>query len=536
MNHNTHTPKPILLAIAGGSASGKTTFARDMAREIGEDKAAVLELDSYYKDLSGLSAEERMKVNFDHPDALDLALFKEHLAALQQGQPIEKPVYDYGTHARKPAFERFDPKPVVIIEGLFALLDDLCPYYDYRVFIDTPDDLRIARRILRDVRERGRDVESIIEQYLATVRPMHKRYVSPTVKNSDLVVDGEKGLALATDEILSFVRKGLGFMKILVIGSEGFIGGYLTRALLNSGHQVTGLDIGRADEPREGYECVKGDLMDSQALRTAAHGVDMVINLAAKHHDFGVSREEFFQINETGTQRILDVLSELGIRKFIFFSSVAVYGDSDQCSHEECPRNPSNDYGESKLAAEELIEAWAKDDPQRAVLIVRPTVVYGPHNYANMFRLIDTIYKRRFFLVGKGDNIKSVTYVENLVAATMFLLEKISPGLAAYNYSDYPHHASAQLVRYITDGLGRKPYTWHLPLKPILCVTSLVDVLARITGINFPITANRIKKINMMTWHGSDKIRQMGFEQTVSIEEGLKRMIHWYLERKSKQK
>ena len=420
--------KPFIIALAGGSASGKTTVARLLLERLGEETAGILGQDSYYRDLSHLSEPERKKVNFDHPDALDLDLFKEQLRQIKDGAVIQKPVYDYGAHARRHILEEFQPKTVIIVEGLFVLLPELLDLYDCRVYVESPDDIRLARRILRDIRERGRNAEDIVDQYLATVRPMHEQYVLPTRAHADLVPGGDRDPGLIVNEILLFIRKGLGLMKILVIGSEGFIGGYLTRDLLARGHQVVGFDIGQADEPRSGYDLIPGDLMDSEALRRAAEGADMVINLAAKHHDFGISREDFFLINEEGTRRILNVLAGLGIKRFVFFSSVAVYGDIDQCSSEDCLPKPSNDYGESKWAAERLIQAWVADNPQREVLMVRPTVVYGPHNYANMYRLIDMIVKRRFFFVGKGDNIKTVSYVENLSAATVFLDREAEAG------------------------------------------------------------------------------------------------------------
>jgi GlcNAc-P-P-Und epimerase len=318
-------------------------------------------------------------------------------------------------------------------------------------------------------------------------------------------------------------------MKILVIGSEGFIGRFLTQDLLGLGHGVVGLDVRQAEDGRRSYPLVLGDILNETTVLKAAEGVDVVINLAAKHHDFGISREDFFLINETGTKKLLRCLTGLKIRKFIFFSSVAVYGDIPECSSEDKPLTPSNDYGESKLAAEELINAWAAEDSSRSVVVIRPTVVFGPYNYANMHRLIEMIYKRRFLFVGPGDNIKTVTYVENLVDATLFLLSRMKPGIDFYNYADYPHYTASKLVSFINRCLDRKDFSWHLPLKPILLVAGIIDWLGNITKINFPITAKRIAKINAVTWHGSEKIRSLGFVQKVSIEEGLKKMVDWYL-------
>jgi len=319
-------------------------------------------------------------------------------------------------------------------------------------------------------------------------------------------------------------------MNILVIGSEGFIGGYMVKALLDMGHTVTGMDLTASGSGLRNYKYLQGDLMRPEDLAKAMTGVELVINLAAKHHDFGISREEFFLINEEGTRRILEAMAHQGIKKFIFYSSVAVYGEVSACSSEATPLNPANDYGESKLAAERLIAQWLNEDASRQALVVRPAVVFGPNNYANMYKLIDTIYKRRYISVGPGDNVKSACYVENLVAMTVFLMEKMTPGLAVYNYSDYAHLTSQEVVDIIYACLGRKPSRLRVPLKPVLVVTGVVDLLAKLTRINFPITANRIKKLNMRTCHGSDKVRALGFKQKITLEEGLKRMVRWYLE------
>jgi nucleoside-diphosphate-sugar epimerase len=319
-------------------------------------------------------------------------------------------------------------------------------------------------------------------------------------------------------------------MNILIIGSEGFIGGFLIEKLMARGHSITGMDV-RPERGVKKYKYFQGDILDPDGLSGAMRGQDLVINLAAKHHDFGISREEFFQINEQGTKNVLAVMSRQGIGKFIFFSTVAVYGEVDGCSSEATPVNPANDYGESKLAAERLIALWLEEDRSREALVIRPTVVFGPNNFANTYKLIDTIYKRRYVPVGPGDNIKSMSYVENLAEAAVFLMEKMAPGMAVYNYSDYDHLTSGEVIDVIHTCLGRKPGSVRIPLKPVLMVTGVVDMLAKVTGINFPITANRIKKLNMRTWHGSDKVRALGFKQKVSLKDGLKKMVDWYRER-----
>ncbi|HRZ40162.1 MAG TPA: NAD(P)-dependent oxidoreductase [Candidatus Omnitrophota bacterium] len=319
-------------------------------------------------------------------------------------------------------------------------------------------------------------------------------------------------------------------MKILVIGSEGFIGRYMVRDLKAAGHEVAGFDLVPEDAGRSGYVFHQGSILSREELMKAARGAEMVVNLAAKHHDFGVSREEFFLINETGTQVMLDVMAELGIKRLVFYSSVAVYGDVTEFSHEGMGEHPVNDYGRSKLAGEALIKQWAVKDASREVLIMRPVVVFGPHNFANMFRLIDSIYHRRFLLVGKGDNIKSVCYVENLVAATLFMMQKLRPGIEVVNYSDEPHKTSREIANIIRSELGKKPLKAHLPLGLITALASPIDLVAKAAKVNFPITASRIKKFASPTTHGSQKVRALGFKQKFSIEGGLRAMVRWYLE------
>jgi nucleoside-diphosphate-sugar epimerase len=275
---------------------------------------------------------------------------------------------------------------------------------------------------------------------------------------------------------------------------------------------------------------VLGDILNPADIMKAAAGVDAIINLAAKHHDFGVSRDEFFSVNEQGTKNILECAGSLKINNFIFYSTVAVYGTVSAASTEETLPQPINNYGASKLAAEAVVRQWGKEDPSRQITIFRPTVVFGPENYANMYNLIDKVFKKRFIFVGNGENIKSVAYVENLTAATIFALERLKPGVRTFNYSDYPQLTSAQIVAAITKSLDCKIPGFKIPLKPALICASIFDVLGKITGYNFPITAQRIKKFNTPTQHNSDKIRAEGFCPPVAIEEGIRRMAQWYLQ------
>ncbi len=322
-------------------------------------------------------------------------------------------------------------------------------------------------------------------------------------------------------------------MKILAIGNSGFIGTFLTKKLYEEGHEIAGLDKNMPSMKENLSYFARGSILNPEDIMKAAEGVDLIINLAAAHHDFGVSRDEFFEVNVKGTQNILDCAAKLSIKKFIFYSSVAVYGTNKDFSSEDTMLKPANDYGESKLAAEQAINSWANQDANRQVIIIRPTVVFGPNNYANMYNLINQIYKKKFIFVGKGLNIKSVAYVENLIDATIFLLERLKPGVEIYNYSDYPHSTSSQIVKMITQYLQCGLPKLRIPLRAAAALASIFDFLGKLTGYNFPITANRIKKFNTATLHNSDKIKQLGFKPNVDLQEGFKRMVEWYLRDKN---
>jgi uridine kinase len=180
---------PVIIGIAGGSGSGKTTVLRRIIDEFGSDQIAVLDHDAYYEDLSDYPPEERETFNFDHPDALDTGLMREHLDRLVEGKSIEKPVYDFTTHRRKDETETVEPRPVVIIEGILVLAERaLEEPMDIKIYVDTADDIRLMRRIRRDIQDRGRSIEGVLRQYERTVRPMHIEFVEPSKRKADIII------------------------------------------------------------------------------------------------------------------------------------------------------------------------------------------------------------------------------------------------------------------------------------------------------------------------------------------------------------
>ena len=191
--------RPLVVGDAGGTGAGKTTVTRAIIEAVGANRVAVLSEDAYYRELVHLSDAERQKVNWDHPDAIEVDLLLAQIRALLSGQPVERPVYDFTAYARLPETVHVEPRPVILVEGILIYVDerlrDLC---EVKVFVDTDADLRFIRRLLRDVERRGRSVESVVNQYLATVRPMHLAFVEPSKRFADIIVPegGENYVAI----------------------------------------------------------------------------------------------------------------------------------------------------------------------------------------------------------------------------------------------------------------------------------------------------------------------------------------------------
>ncbi len=179
----------MVIGIAGGSGSGKTTVAQALMERVGAEHVAFLPHDAYYHDFSHLPPEARARVNYDHPDALETSLLIAHIERLKAGEPIERPIYDFTRHARAAETVRVEPRPIILVEGILIFAEHaLRRLFDIKIYVDTDADLRFIRRLLRDVEERGRTVESVIRQYLETVRPMHLEFVEPSKRYADIIV------------------------------------------------------------------------------------------------------------------------------------------------------------------------------------------------------------------------------------------------------------------------------------------------------------------------------------------------------------
>ena len=199
--------KPILICIAGGSASGKTTVVKKIIDSLKDKSVLVIKHDDYYKDLTHLTMEERDKVNYDHPSSLDSDLFVQQLNELLEGKAIEKPIYNFAVHNREKFTEKVEPKRIIITEGILVLEDErVRNLADIKIYVESDDDIRFIRRLLRDTKERNRTVESVISQYLDTVKPMHYSFVKPTKRYADIIVPNDTAHDVAVKCIVGMIN------------------------------------------------------------------------------------------------------------------------------------------------------------------------------------------------------------------------------------------------------------------------------------------------------------------------------------------
>jgi uridine kinase len=198
---------PVVIGVAGGSGSGKTTVVRRIVGSMGDDHVVVLEHDRYYHDHPELRLEERAALNYDHPDSLETELMVRHVKELRAGRPVELPTYDFARHARRQTTETVPARQITIVEGILIFADAaLRDLMDVKVFVDTDDDTRFIRRLKRDVAERGRTMDSVIDQYLNTVKPMHLEFVEPTKRYADIIIPRGGHNSVAIDMLLTLIR------------------------------------------------------------------------------------------------------------------------------------------------------------------------------------------------------------------------------------------------------------------------------------------------------------------------------------------
>lgn len=203
--------KPIIIGVAGGTGSGKTTVSQEILRRVGAERIVFIQHDSYYRDRSHLSLEERARLNYDHPDSLESEFLVSHLQQLRAGQPVEIPVYDFTIHTRTDEARCVEPKWVILVEGILIFAEPaLREMFDVKIWVDTDADVRFIRRLRRDITERGRTVESVIEQYEETVRPMHLEFAEPSKRYADVIIPEGGFNTVAMDMVVARILEMLG--------------------------------------------------------------------------------------------------------------------------------------------------------------------------------------------------------------------------------------------------------------------------------------------------------------------------------------
>lgn len=301
-------------------------------------------------------------------------------------------------------------------------------------------------------------------------------------------------------------------MKIAVTGGSGFIGARLCSALESAGHECVVIDLNHTQPV---------DILDLSALTQAMKGCEAVYHLAAEHRDDVTPRSRYYDVNVKGSANVCAAADANGIARVIFTSSFAVYGLNLNMTDEMGKTAPFNDYGQSKLEGEEVLRGWKKEGT--VLTIVRPTVVFGEGNRGNVYNLLNQIASGKFVMVGDGENKKSMAYVGNVVSFLQFCLNEKNSEI--YNYTDGPDMSMNDLVALTCERLGRTKSKISLPLPVGLGAGYAFDVMAKITGRKFPISAVRVKKFCADTTGSADKSRRSGFKPPYSLAEGLSRMI-----------
>ena len=200
----------MIIGICGGTGSGKTTIARAIVDAVGAEQVVLVEQDSYYRNLADMPLDERHQANFDHPDSLDSDMLVNHILRLKQGLAVEMPLYDFATHTRSDRIEVIEPKPVVIVEGILIFAEPrVLDLLDVRIYVDTPDDIRLMRRLRRDSTERGRTFERTLDQYERTIRPMHFEFVEPSKRHADVIIPEGGQTSVSVELLCGLVRERL---------------------------------------------------------------------------------------------------------------------------------------------------------------------------------------------------------------------------------------------------------------------------------------------------------------------------------------
>lgn len=317
-------------------------------------------------------------------------------------------------------------------------------------------------------------------------------------------------------------------MNITFIGGSGFVGTRLIGLLKedkSNNYQLHNIDLQQSHFHSEITEI--GDVRNQQCMDEKLKGTDCVILLAAQHRDDVHPTSLYYETNVGGMEKTLNAMEKNGIRRIVFYSSVAVYGLNKKNPNETHPADPFNHYGKSKWQAEQTLQAWYKSHPDWNINIIRPTVIFGERNRGNVYNLLKQIASGKFLMVGKGKNKKSMAYVGNIVAFTKFLIENQTTGYNVYNYIDKPDFDMNQLVNHVSKVLNKHIPTTHFPYWLGMLGGYGFDLLAKITGRKLTISSVRVKKFCATTEFDATKVQQTGFKAPYTLGEGLARTLEF---------
>jgi nucleoside-diphosphate-sugar epimerase len=305
--------------------------------------------------------------------------------------------------------------------------------------------------------------------------------------------------------------------RIGVIGGSGFIGTWLVDLLLTRDHAIRIIDVNPSRKHPDLW--VAADVRDREALFAACGGCDVLFNLAAEHRDDVRPIELYHQVNVLGAHNTCEIAEQLHINRLVFTSTVAVYGLPEGVADETTATRPFNEYGRTKLEAEQVFQAWARRAPERSLTIVRPTVVFGPGNRGNVHLLLQQIASGRSIVIGDGRNRKSMAYVGNLAEFLVHALG-FAPGIHLYNYVDKPDPDMNGLVAVAGETLGRgRPV--RIPYALGMAAGAVGDWLAQLTGHRFPISRVRVRKYAASTRFAAERIASTGFTPPHSLHDAL---------------
>jgi nucleoside-diphosphate-sugar epimerase len=307
-------------------------------------------------------------------------------------------------------------------------------------------------------------------------------------------------------------------MKISIVGSAGFIGTNLSRKLSDYTH----VNIDKLPLNSDKKEMVVADVRDYATLKNAIPSSDWIVLLAAEHRDDVSPISLYYDVNVEGTKNIIKVAEELNINKILFTSSVAVYGLNKNNPDEGFPVDPFNHYGKSKFEAEELLRGWYEKDPQnRTLVVVRPTVVFGPKNRGNVYNLLRQIASGKFLMIGSGENKKSMAYVENVTGFMKHIISQDLKGYHLYNYADKPDLTTNELVIQSQASLGTGKQPIRVPYFVGYAAGLFFDLVAKLTNKKLPISSIRVKKFCATTQYDATKMLQTGYKPDYSLRDGI---------------